>query len=86
MWLLNVETKRLHYFNNAVDVPGGYAILSHTWGAEEVSFDEIQDEGAARRRGYSKIEYACYQAKEDGCTYAWVDTCLSSTCIFIRPC
>ena len=75
MWLLYAQTKKLRYFSNAADVPGGYAILSHTWGDDEVSFDEIQTEGATRKRGYTKIHYTCCQALKDGLTYVWVDTC-----------
>ena len=75
MWLLNAETIELHYFHHEKEVPGGYAILSHTWGDEEVSFEEIQKDGAARRKGYTKIQHTCLQAKKDGHSYAWVDTC-----------
>jgi hypothetical protein len=75
MWLLNVETKKLHYFSDASDVPGGYAILSHTWGDDEVPFDEIENKRAARKEGYTKIHYICSQARKDGYKYAWVDTC-----------
>ena len=76
MWLLNTATKKLQYFNSGEEVPGGYAILSHTWGDEEVSFDEIQNEGSALKRGYNKIEYVCAQAQREGLTHAWVDTCM----------
>ena len=55
MWLLNVETIKLHYFSNAEDVPGGYAILSHTWSDEEVLFDEIGDKSTTRKKGYDKM-------------------------------
>ena len=75
MWLLNTVTRKLHYFNSEEEVPGGYAILSHTWGDGEVSFDEVDHHAFARKEGHTKIRYTCTQALEDGCTYAWVDTC-----------
>lgn len=39
MWLLGTTDLTLHFFMD--DVPA-YAILSHTWGREEVSFQDIQ--------------------------------------------
>ena len=77
MWLLNTATKNLVYFSDedeAVD-GGGYAILSHTWGSEEVTFDEMQRKEATSKLGYSKIDHTCRQACKDGLEYAWVDTC-----------
>jgi hypothetical protein len=52
-----------------------YAILSHTWEMEEVSFQEMQSGDAKRRKGYSKIEGCCKVAAVWGFEYVWVDTC-----------
>ena len=54
-----------------------YAILSHTWGHEEVSFDEIHqlDIGVKRKAGFRKIRGTCILARHRGCGWAWVDTC-----------
>ncbi|KAK3400035.1 heterokaryon incompatibility protein-domain-containing protein [Sordaria brevicollis] len=41
MRLLNVETLQVELFDNGPRC--AYAILSHTWGAEEVSFQDMQD-------------------------------------------
>ncbi|KAH8585988.1 heterokaryon incompatibility protein-domain-containing protein [Bisporella sp. PMI_857] len=49
------------------DVPA-YAILSHTWGKEEVIFWDIQ-------AGWRKIQSCATQAAADGLGYFWVDTC-----------
>ena len=88
MRLLNTTTLKLHEFFDA-EIPQ-YAILSHTWGAEEVTFQEMTDVfdedgcqcGKANKRaktlakaGYQKIWACCRQAKSDGLYYAWVDTC-----------
>lgn len=76
MWLLHARNQTLKYFHSEEQVPGGYAILSHTWGEEEVTFDEIRDlESAQKKAGYTKIRYTCTQATQDGLDYAWVDTC-----------
>ena len=53
-----------------------YAILSHTWGKEEVLFRDLV-EGTAKRKkeGYAKIQFCGDQACRDGLNYFWVDTC-----------
>jgi hypothetical protein len=75
MWLLNVNTLTLEHFQDDRRVKGEYAILSHTWGDEEVCFDTIHLASAKTKRGYQKILYACRQAAVHGLKYAWVDTC-----------
>ncbi|KAI8943839.1 hypothetical protein NX059_001812 [Plenodomus lindquistii] len=63
------------------DVPE-YAILSHTWKhGEEVTFYDLEslgqeaDIGAQRKEGYQKIRFCAQQAKKDGLSYFWIDTC-----------
>ncbi len=56
-----------------------YAILSHTWGKEEVIFEEIKV-GAdmsktVSKAGWRKIQFCAKQAAADGLEYFWVDTC-----------
>ena len=54
-----------------------YAILSHTWGDNEVTFEDIEEErpSVRRKKGYAKIWYCCRQARADGHQWVWVDTC-----------
>ncbi|KAK4656494.1 HNWD NOD-like receptor pc11 [Podospora pseudocomata] len=52
-----------------------YAILSHTWGDEEVSFKDITDGTHKNKRGYSKIQFCGDQAGRDGLKFFWIDTC-----------
>ncbi|KAF2092401.1 HET-domain-containing protein, partial [Rhizodiscina lignyota] len=75
MRLLNAETCALveHEFSGE-DIPK-YAILSHTWGQEEVSFQQIRDPIARKMAGFKKIRSCCEQALQDGLKFAWVDTC-----------
>ncbi|KAI1137601.1 HET-domain-containing protein [Hypoxylon sp. FL0543] len=75
MRLLNARTKKLSEFLEA-DAPP-YAILSHTWGAAEVSFDDIQSAWPKYRlkEGWKKIKWCCRQALKDDLEYVWVDTC-----------
>jgi len=74
MRLINTTSIRLEEFNEAHLPP--YAILSHTWGTEEVAFQEIQmDKAPIWKSGYQKIVETCRLAVEDNISYAWVDTC-----------
>jgi hypothetical protein len=73
MRLINTKTLRLREF---IGQPPPYAILSHTWGRNEVSIHDFHDVGRRRRqRGFAKIQKACLQARRDALEYAWVDTC-----------
>ncbi|KAK3988748.1 HET-domain-containing protein, partial [Cladorrhinum sp. PSN332] len=79
MRLINVHTLQLDEFFGSQIPEYQYAILSHTWEEEEVTFQEMQsltDKPVVRnKRGFSKIELTCDQAKKDGLDWAWVDTC-----------
>jgi hypothetical protein len=39
------------------DVPKKYAILSHGWGAEEVTFKDLMDGTGKYKAGYKKIRF-----------------------------
>ncbi len=52
-----------------------YAILSHTWGPEEVAVEEMVNGTGPNKRGYDKIRFCGEQASRDGLSYFWVDTC-----------
>lgn len=77
MHLINVSTLQLDWFLD-VDQAPPYAILSHTWGKGEVTFQDFMspDRDAVRAlTGFRKIDLTCQQAARDGLTHAWVDTC-----------
>jgi hypothetical protein len=74
MWLINTSTLKLEFFGDPENQV--YAILSHTWEHEEVSFQDMMDLDKARSKaGFSKIDHTCELARRVGLTYAWVDTC-----------
>ena len=58
------------------DIPC-YAILSHTWGADddEVTFKDLENGFGKIKAGYDKILFCGEQARRDGLQYFWVDTC-----------
>jgi hypothetical protein len=77
MRLLNVKTLTFEEFMNAKTTPK-YTILSHTWGADEVTYQDICDgpsQIVQQRTGFTKIKLACQQAKAEGLEFCWVDTC-----------
>jgi hypothetical protein len=75
MRLLNVHTLKLESFYE--ELKPEYAILSHTWGEEEITFAQIlkKRKEPLRANGYQKIDFTCKQAKKNGINYAWIDTC-----------
>ncbi len=52
-----------------------YAILSHRWGDQEVTLQDMQGGRAVSKKGFSKIRDCCEMARQRGLRYAWVDTC-----------
>nr|POE79589.1 vegetative incompatibility protein het-e-1 [Quercus suber] len=52
-----------------------YAILSHTWGSDEVTFDDVQNGTVKGREGSAKIDMTLSQARKDGHGWLWIDTC-----------
>jgi hypothetical protein len=60
------------------DVPA-YAISSHTWGEEEVTFQDMEASAdlskTVSKAGWRKIQFCAKQAAADGLQYFWIDTC-----------
>ncbi|ROW11338.1 hypothetical protein VMCG_01226 [Cytospora schulzeri] len=76
MWLINTCTLQLEFVPKAGSQP--YAILSHTWEDEEVTFQEMANlEEAWKEKGFVKIKKTCELARrrDPPPLYAWVDTC-----------
>lgn len=77
MRLINVNTKEIEEFLEGDDLPP-YAILSHTWGRQEVTFKEwtkLRTRPAVKgKAGFQKIMAACRQARADHLEWFWCDT------------
>jgi hypothetical protein len=56
------------------DIPR-YAILSHTWGRDEVTFEHVCNGTAYEHEAYKKVMSAMNQAALDGHDYIWIDSC-----------
>ncbi|KAF2631626.1 heterokaryon incompatibility [Macroventuria anomochaeta] len=70
----NGELTIISFNNNAIPP---YAILSHTWGADEdeVAFADLVKGDGKAKRSYKKIRFCGEQAQHDGLQYFWIDTC-----------
>ncbi|EPE34213.1 hypothetical protein GLAREA_07226 [Glarea lozoyensis ATCC 20868] len=75
MRLLNASTFEMcEFFPH--DTPP-YAILSHTWGSKEISFQDYQSHNlpSVNHPARRKLTGCCKQAKIDGIDWVWIDTC-----------
>ncbi|KAI8958484.1 heterokaryon incompatibility protein-domain-containing protein [Daldinia sp. FL1419] len=77
MWFLNTEKLTLEYFNDAQVKRLPYAVLSHTWGSDEILFHEFADgrEALQSRTGWRKMTRFCETALRHGFKHAWMDAC-----------
>ncbi|KAK0653041.1 heterokaryon incompatibility protein-domain-containing protein [Cercophora newfieldiana] len=76
MRLINTATMKLEEFVNARNCPK-YAILSHRWLDEEITYHEYQDGAKLQQKPESleKIRSACKLARSRQHNYIWIDTC-----------
>jgi hypothetical protein len=73
MRLINTETMEFQeYFPSQVPE---YAILSHTWGEDEVSFQNMSLPSRSSKKGFAKVVQTCRLARNSGLKFAWVDAC-----------
>ncbi|KAI7232820.1 hypothetical protein KC330_g5700 [Hortaea werneckii] len=77
MRLIDTETLEMHEFLPAYIPP--YAILSHRWQEEDVSFKQYTKRHkypeVQQLKGFPKIEQFCRIARERQMEWAWIDTC-----------
>ncbi|OAQ62625.1 ankyrin repeat-containing protein [Pochonia chlamydosporia 170] len=74
MRLLDVGSLQIHQFQAN---PPPYAILSHVWSSDEVTFQDLSQAGCTQKNGFKKISSFCWTLTQNlpRVTYAWVDTC-----------
>jgi hypothetical protein len=74
MRLINTTTQTLDEFESAETPP--YAILSHTWTNEEITYQDLLGERrSGKEAGYAKLDNGCKVAAAAGFDYLWLDTC-----------
>lgn len=53
-----------------------YAILSHTWGNDEITLqDFLQGECEGKEKGFAKVHHSFHVAAQAGFNYIWIDRC-----------
>ncbi|KAF2098833.1 HET-domain-containing protein, partial [Rhizodiscina lignyota] len=73
MRLLHTETLKFKEFPSVLPP---YAILSHTWQTDEVLYEDILSNNAAKKPGgFLKVQKCCAVAASEGFRYIWIDTC-----------
>jgi hypothetical protein len=74
MRLMSTTTQTLKEFESSETPP--YAILSHTWTDEEITYQNLEnDRKAGKEAGYAKLDNGCRVAAAAGFDYFWIDTC-----------
>jgi len=73
MRLINTSNLKLSEFYD-FEIPK-YAILSHTWGSEEVSYQDWCSPNPPYNAGYWMIYRFFNLCRRNGYAWAWVDTC-----------
>jgi hypothetical protein len=75
MRLLSAKTLQLAAFPD--DRLPAYAILSHTWGDDELLPQDLgaNTEEKKSKKGYAKVRGCCERALGDGLEWVWIDTC-----------
>ena len=73
MHLIHSKTLVLkNFFDERVPA---YAILSHTWGGEELSYQQFNDDRSQKHPGWKKVWDSCRLAQMHGIDWVWIDTC-----------
>ena len=72
MRLLHTAELRLQEFIG--DSIPEYVILSHTWGEDEVTFEDMFTEQFLDKGGFAKLKGSCERAAQDGYKWIWIDT------------
>ena len=73
MRLLNTQSLQFEEFFDT-QVPK-YAILSHKWGDDEVTFQDFRKGRKINGQGHAKIKQCCSLANDQAFQWVWIDTC-----------
>jgi len=70
--LIHTTTLKLHDF---LEHAPKYAVLSHRWGAEELSYKDFRKGASRESEGHQKVLDLCKFARDRRLEWAWIDTC-----------
>jgi hypothetical protein len=66
-------TLLMHQFSGSAIPP--YAILSHTWGSDELTSRDLVAGSGQETAGWPKLAFCATIAASDDLRYCWLDTC-----------
>ncbi|PHH58808.1 hypothetical protein CDD81_4368 [Ophiocordyceps australis] len=69
------EPSGLLFHDFAPDHVPPYAILSHTWGDDEVVFGDCVSGTTSHKSSFAKVRDSCAQAVADDLDWIWIDSC-----------
>ncbi|TGO19983.1 hypothetical protein BPAE_0324g00010 [Botrytis paeoniae] len=69
----DTENLRVQEFSQR-NIPS-FAIHSHRWEEDEVTFEDIKNGEFKQKKGFGKLEGCCKRAREVKYDWIWVDTC-----------
>lgn len=72
MRLIHTKTQQFEEFGE--EIPP-YAILSHIWSDEEVTWQDMHKVKTKDKLGHCKLSAVCQQSQHDSLEYLWLDTC-----------
>ncbi|PQE05543.1 HET domain-containing protein [Rutstroemia sp. NJR-2017a BBW] len=76
MRLINCKSRPLAIEEFSSSAIPRYAILSHTWEEQEVTYQQFTNVKArTSSKGWGKVQKACELASEEGHKYLWIDSC-----------
>ena len=76
MRLIDCSSEPLQMIDFLGRPPHAFAILSHTWDSEEVTFQAFHHHATrAVAKGWTKIEQTRLEAQRCGFNYVWIDSC-----------
>ena len=71
-----IDTRNLQFKEFPDSELPRYMILSHRWGREEITFEDMGSlKDASYKKGHAKLKRLCDVARAENCDYIWMDTC-----------
>jgi hypothetical protein len=72
MRLINTTTRKVEEIHGKIPE---YAILSHTWGEQEMTLQDMHHSEPEKFKCFEKVDRCCKLVAKEGFEYVWIDTC-----------
>ena len=71
----DIDHLTFHFVEEVDQGKPKYAILSHRWREDEVSYEDVLERKNPNKRGWTKLNQFCSLIKSHGYQYGWIDAC-----------